>query len=657
MKRRRFLGVAGAAGAWAAAGGLSTWLASCGPASPPKRSAERRVLVFGVGGMDAEMVERLMAQGRLPTLAALAARGTFAPLATTTPAEAEVAWASFATGRRPARHGVFGRFGRDAETYRPYVADVEFRPGRFMGSWAVVPPRCRSSLAAQPFWRIAAAHGIATLALWAPAEFPAAEEVPGSLFLAGGSVPDASLGARTYHYFCTDVDFPDRDTAAGGVWRRIERREGVGRVEISPPAYLPGRPAAFTFEPVSPVELNLHVGREQEIVRAGTYSDYFTIPVGGATFLGRFYVVSAAPEMRVWLEPLDLDPRAPLFEVASPGRFGRELAAGGPFGTRGRVLAVAAVHDRVLAPPALVERFLLQAEERRRLGLTAWSRHRPDLFLHFDYGLDELARIFWRYYDPGHPYFTDERFYSYADALEEAYVYLDATVGKFLPAPDGGEAAVFVVSAHGQRSWRRSFDLNRWLWENGYLALAAGARPWGINVPGAEAALARGKYRPAIAWERTRAAAQGFGQIYLNVAGRESRGVVPPGDVASLKQELRARLLAVRDAGRRPVAAVDDGADLFSGTPPAGAPDVVVSLAEGYRVAEETVLGGMSARTFADNDGAVSGAHASVAAAAVPGLVVSNVEFDAGTAGVEDLAPTVMDLLGVGGGLGFDGKP
>ncbi|UCH78146.1 MAG: alkaline phosphatase family protein, partial [Candidatus Coatesbacteria bacterium] len=613
--------------------------------------------LFGVGGMDADMLERLMAEGRLPTFAALAARGTFAPLATTTPAEAEVAWATLATGKLPARHGLFGRFGRDVGTYRPYVADVELQAGRYLGSWAVVPPSCRSALAAEPLWRLAALRGIATLALWAPGEFPASEEVPGSSFLAGGTVPDASLGARAYYYFCTDADFPDRETLAGGVWRRIERHGGGGRVELPPPRYLAGRPAELTFEPVSPVELNLRLGHQQQFVRARTFSDYFAIPAGAATFVGRFYVVSAAPEIRVWLEPLDLDPRAPLFEVAAPRRFGRELAAEGPYGTRGRPLAVAALHDRVLGPAALVAQFLLRAEERRRLGLRAWHRHRPDLFLHFDCGLNDLAQIFWRHYDPDHPYFRGERFYSYADALEAAYVYLDATVGKFLAGPGGEEAAVLVTSAHGQRPWRRSFDLNRWLWENGYLALGGQAKPWGIDAPSPEAALARGRYRPAIAWEATRASAQGFGQIYLNAAGRERRGVVPPGDVVSLKKELRARLLAVRDGGRQPVAAVDDGAELFAAEPRAGAPDLVVSLAEGYRVSWESVLGGMAAQTFADNDGVVSGAHASVAAAAVPGVLVSNVKWEATAAGVQDLAPTIMDLLGVSGDFRFDGGP
>jgi predicted AlkP superfamily phosphohydrolase/phosphomutase len=188
------------------------------------------------------------------------------------------------------------------------------------------------------------------------------------------------------------------------------------------------------------------------------------------------------------------------------------------------------------------------------------------------------------------------------------------------------------------------------------LALGETAKPWGVDTPLPEAALARGRYRPAIAWAATRASAQGFGQIFLNVAGRESRGAVPPGDVASLKEELRARLLAVRDGGRRPVVAVDDGASLFSGSPPAGAPDLVVSLAEGYRVSGESVLGGMAAQTFADNDGVVSGAHASVAAEAVPGLLVSNVKWEATAAGVEDLAPTIADLLGLEEDFGFDGR-
>ncbi len=661
MKRRSFLEAAGAAGAWAAAGGLGGLLASCGERGVERRSAPRRAVVLGVAGMDAGVVERMMAEGKLPNLAALARVGTFATLRTTTPAETPVAWAAFAAAAGPGKNGIFGRFGRDADTYRTVVADVRCEPGRHLGDWPVGGPRCGSNLSGEPFWRYAAGRGIATTALWAPADFPP-REVEGSSFLAGGDVPDASLGAYNYHFFATDKYFRERDTAAGGIWRRMDRRGGVGRVTLEPPACMAGRELEITFEPETELYLNISVAGQKQRVRTRGYSHYFAFPFGRGVLgpgrvMGRFFVASSAPETRVWLSPLEVDPRKPLFDVAAPARFGEGLAADGPFSTRGKPLDLGALYDGVIGRGPFVGQYCSQIEEKRRLGLLAWQRQRPDLFLLFDYGLDEIAQVFWRHYDPAHPAYDEEKFFTYGQAFELAYRYVDETLGRFIKGAAGEDVAFFVVSAHGNRPFRRGFCPGRWLLENGYLELAPGAKPWGVGVPAPASALRRGRYRPAVAWERTRAYAQGYGQIYLNLKGRERRGVVPRGDAARLKAELRGRLLAVRDAGRRPVVAVNDGDELFDGPRRFCAPDLVVSLADGYGVSWESVLGGFADAVFADNMGVVSGQHAAAAPDAVPGLIFSNLKLDAAGAGVEDVGPTILRTLGLEPPGGVDGSP
>jgi predicted AlkP superfamily phosphohydrolase/phosphomutase len=656
MKRRRFMEVAGAAGAWAAAGGLGGLLAACGDGRIKRRAAARAVIVLGVGGMDAAFVERLMAEGKLPRLAALAQRGTFATLRTTTPAEAETAWATFATGASPGKHGIFGRYGRDAETYRPVVADVSYEPARYLGDWRILRGSYRSHLVGEPFWRYAAVRGITSAALWAPADFPPGE-VAGGLCLAGAGVPDASLGSYNYHFFASDSYFPERETDAGGMWRKIDVQGNIGRVSLEPPAALGGEALELTFEPATRWDLNISAAGETQCVRKGTFSEYFALPFGGDRVLGRFFVGEASPHVRVWLAPLEIDPRAPLFDVAAPGSFGKDLAADGPFSTRGKPLDVTALYDRVFGAGPLVDQYCLQIEEKRRIALRMRQRLAPDLLLLFDYGLNALANVFWRYYDPDHPAYESEQFFSYADALEGAYLYVDDTLGKFLASPGGEAAAVFVVSAHGNRPFRRAFDLNRWLRENGYLRLAPGARPFGSDVPAPETVLRRGRYRPAVAWDETRAYAQGYGQIYLNVRGREKRGVVSPSEVAALKAELRERLLAVRDGGLRPVAAVDDGAELFAGPRQRYAPDLVVSMADGYRVSWESILGGFAEATFADNRGVWSGDHASVEAGAVPGVLFSNLKLEAEGAALEDVGPTILRTLGLEEMRDAEGRP
>ncbi len=75
--------------------------------SPRAEAAAPRVLVLGFDGADAGLCERFEAEQKLPNLAALRARGGYAPLATTNPAQSPVAWASISTGQNPGEHGIF----------------------------------------------------------------------------------------------------------------------------------------------------------------------------------------------------------------------------------------------------------------------------------------------------------------------------------------------------------------------------------------------------------------------------------------------------------------------------------------------------------------------------------------------------------------------
>jgi predicted AlkP superfamily phosphohydrolase/phosphomutase len=67
---------------------------------------------------------------------------------------------------------------------------------------------------------------------------------------------------------------------------------------------------------------------------------------------------------------------------------------------------------------------------------------------------------------------------------------------------------LMVISDHGFNTFRYGVDLNRWLEENGYLALKENDR--------------EGKYLTAIDWSKTKAFGLGLTGIFLNIKGRES---------------------------------------------------------------------------------------------------------------------------------------
>lgn len=83
-----------------------------------------QVLVVGLDGADWSLAEPLLAQGALPHLAALRARGAHAVLESTVPPVTFPAWNTFLTGVNPGRHGVL-----DFTRWVPGRYEVRFTGG------------------------------------------------------------------------------------------------------------------------------------------------------------------------------------------------------------------------------------------------------------------------------------------------------------------------------------------------------------------------------------------------------------------------------------------------------------------------------------------------------------------------------------------------
>jgi predicted AlkP superfamily phosphohydrolase/phosphomutase/Flp pilus assembly protein TadD len=77
---------------------------------PPRRAASRRdharVILVGLDGADWSLLDRLIAAGRMPSLARLVGEGRTARLKSSIPLLSPIIWTSIATGTTPERHGV-----------------------------------------------------------------------------------------------------------------------------------------------------------------------------------------------------------------------------------------------------------------------------------------------------------------------------------------------------------------------------------------------------------------------------------------------------------------------------------------------------------------------------------------------------------------------
>jgi len=251
---------------------------------------------------------------------------------------------------------------------------------------------------------------------------------------------------------------------------------------------------------------------------------------------------------------------------------------------------------------------------------------------------DRVQHMFYRHFEGrGEP--------QWQGAIADLYQRMDLLVGKAMANVDP-QTMLFVLSDHGFCSFRRAVNLNSWLLQNGYLALTGDATE-------------SGRYFSNVDWSRTRAYALGLSGLYLNIQGREAQGIVRPGKEAeALKQELIARLSGLRDEELSAVAIrqLYATSSLYKGPYLDAAPDLIVGYDEGYRTSWDAAVGKVTSQVIEDNPKAWSGDHC-VDPLLVPGVLFCNRKLECEDPGIEDMAPTALDLFGIDPPAWMDGKP
>jgi predicted AlkP superfamily phosphohydrolase/phosphomutase/Flp pilus assembly protein TadD len=75
---------------------------ACSPAEPPRG----RVLVLGLDGVDPEIVDLLLSEGKLPNFAKLRQGGAYGRFLSSKPLLSPIVWTTIATGKTPLEHGI-----------------------------------------------------------------------------------------------------------------------------------------------------------------------------------------------------------------------------------------------------------------------------------------------------------------------------------------------------------------------------------------------------------------------------------------------------------------------------------------------------------------------------------------------------------------------
>ena len=602
----------------------------------------RRIVLLGLDGLSPEIIEPMLERGELPNMARLRDAGTYSRLKTTNPAQSPVAWAGFATGQNPGKHGVFDFILRDPQTYLPSISLT-----RHDGD-EVLPARKGKAL-----WNHTSERGIETVIIQCPVTFPP-EDVHGRM-LSGMGVPDLRGTQGTFAFYTTESTGRGRDT--GGEVFGVKREQEL-TLELPGPIKAGLRGSHETVTASFRVTLHadrvgIKLGAQSTELAVGEWSDWLPVtfkmgPLKKMHGIVRFHLSELEPHLKLYASPVCIDPARPAYPISSPGSYAAELAERlGPFNTRGMPFDTWAVNEGRLDEKALLAQVDDIVAHKMELLRYEMDRFEEGVFFFYFEDSDILQHMFWRHVDERHP-LHGEAVPEYASVVRDMYLRMDRIVGEILDGVDEGDA-VLVFSDHGFTTFRRAAHINSWLVRNGYMKLAQGKTVGGDLLQDVD-------------WSRTKAYAVGFGGIYINQAGREAQGVVAPGaETEALKREVREKLVAWSDdATGTPVAdTVYTREEIFWGAETGNAPDLYIGFADGYRASWQTAIGGAPRGLIEDNLKKWSGDHL-VDPKLIPGVLFANFAIAGAEPSIYDLCPTVLTLCGFDGeeiaAMDLDGK-
>ena len=687
------------------------WLLVCLLALPI--AAAQKVLVVGFDGVDARYTERWMNEGKLPNLAKLRQQGTFQPLLPTTPAQTPVSWSTFSTGIDPGRTGIFDFLRRNPQTYLPVFAafDETTEPlffgarnplvaggaafllfaliavlliatrrkgsgivilaigiaagaGLYLGVKKYIPesrPGVINRRQGIPFWEAAAKEGKKATVVHVPVTFPATDFHEGHM-LSGLGVPDMSGRVGKPFFFTSELDFQRSGSNEFSIEVvQLEDNRGVIETTIQgPPNKLFPTPPFISIPMTVTVaedrnSITIDVSGQKLTMKAGEWSDWvrFEFPFNrliSAHGISRFHVVSVQPEIRIYLSPINFDPRKlpPGFRISTPADWAPELAEQvGPYKTIGWQIDTWAISEGFASEKIFWDDMEWTVEQARKIFHAQLERDDDLIVQCFEFP-DRVGHVFWRIVDPTHPAYDAKIAAEWGDALLKSYQLMDAIVGDAMAAAEKKNALLIVASDHGFASFRRHVHYNTWLVLNGYMTLKTGVQVKDRNL---EMLFDQGQFWENVDWSKTRAYAMGLGEVYVNLEGREAQGIVEPGaEYDALKQELKQRLVEMVDpeTGEHPVRRVVTREEAYSKFDPNMIPDLFVMNSDGYRVSWQTSLGGVPKEIFEDNKNVWSGDHCSVDPEIVKGIFFTNRKLTGSRPPyIADIYPTVLGALGV----------
>jgi predicted AlkP superfamily phosphohydrolase/phosphomutase len=344
---------------------------------------------------------------------------------------------------------------------------------------------------------------------------------------------------------------------------------------------------------------------------------------------------------------------------------------------------------------ANVERFLdeLREELQYKFGVIHYlmDRYAADFVMLHLWGTDRIQHELWNLFDAYHPRYDKKLASKYEARIIGYFSSVDAEIAKLKRRLDD-DTSFIVMSDHGFGPIHRFIDLNVWLLEQGYIAIKQTPLSqlrllaWkmglthkllltgllkilkcGFRLPERTPAdavklIREGSFQPLLSlndvdWSHTKAYCKfGMGQIVINLAGRDARGAVKPGEeYNTIRNEIVQKLKGLRDPanGQLIGGQIYTKEEIYQGPHLENAPDITFLPMENNYLAG--VLLGFTTREWIMDNPVLFGNHR------MDGILMAEGKHLGKGRTVEeariiDLAPTILYLMGVKIPTDIDGE-
>jgi predicted AlkP superfamily phosphohydrolase/phosphomutase len=491
------------------------------------------------------------------------------------------------------------------------------------------------------FWEVLEENGVPATIFRVPANFPPVD-VP-AYQLSGMGTPDIQGTYGTFSFY-TDEQANKYGDISGGKAFFVEVLDNKVQAKLRGPrnTFQKGTPQSlidFTVfidreNPVAKISVQDH----KILLKEGEWSDWVKLDFEIIPFfksvsgICRFYLKQVRPHFKLYVTPVNIDPSSPVLPISTPEDYAEELYKEiGLFYTQGIPEDTKALSEGVLEDDEFLQQTKIVFDEELRMFEYELNRFKSGVLFFYFGRVDQLGHMFWRTMDPDHPAY--EPLTKNRHVIELTYLEMDKVLGKALKEVDE-QTTLIVLSDHGFAPFYRAFNLNTWLKNEGYASLIDDSE---------------GEFLQNVDWVKTRAYGLGFNGLYLNLKGRERRGIVQTKvEKEALLNEISKKLLTIRDpkTGEQVISKVYKTEDVYTGPYVKSAPDLVIGYNRGYRASWETALGKFSKELLRDNTEKWSGDHL-MEAELVPGILLSNKKIKSDHPVLYDIAPSILAEFGI----------